>query len=204
MLEKILALIFPPRADELTLRPLSTDDFLERLAPEQFSVGMVSITTLLPFQDPVVRAAVHEAKYHGLAKAQDFLSAALSEYLRDTDDYRAKHTVLIPVPLGKNRRRSRGFNQVEEVLKKPAKELGLTLETGLLKRVRETTSQVTLPREARRENMRGAFQVTKKANPTYLYIVVDDVATTGATLEAAVDALRVGGILHVEALALTH
>ena len=203
MLEKLLALVFPPRSDELTLRPLSTDDFLERLAPSEFFVSEYSITTLLPFQDPVVRAAIHEAKYRGLSKAQDFLAAALSEYLRDAD-YPTKRVVLVPVPLGTKRRRSRGFNQVEEVLKKTAKELELPLETKLLQRVRETVSQVTLPRDARRENMRGAFGATEEADPTYLYIVVDDVTTTGATLEAAVEGLTKAGAVHVEALALTH
>ena len=204
MLEKLLALVFPPRKGEQTLQALSKDEFLELLSPFEFSVGERSILALLPFQHQAVRAAVHEAKYHGHTKAQEFLSAALSEYLRDANEYRSQKVTLVPVPLGAKRRRSRGFNQVEEIVKKSAKELALPLDTDLLVRIRETASQVTLPRKERRENMRGAFGATRKALPTDLYIVVDDVATTGATLEAAVEALRNAGAVHVEALALTH
>ena len=204
MFEKLLAFIFPPRKDEKMLHALSKDEFLGYLSPTEFYLDELTVLTLLSFRNATVRAAVHEAKYHGTTRAQEFLAAALSEYLKDADDYRARQIVLVPIPLGRLRQQARGFNQVEEVAKKTAKELGLMLETGLLERVRETVSQVTLPREARRKNMSGAFRAIKEANPAYLYIVMDDVVTTGATLEAAVAAVRASGALHIEALALTH
>jgi ComF family protein len=110
----------------------------------------------------------------------------------------------VPVPLGKERRRERGFNQVEEIARRVAKELGITIDTALLERVRETASQVSLPRRAREENMRGAFSAAHPANPSYTYIVLDDVITTGATLQAAIDALRAAGAQHIIPLALAH
>ena len=78
------------------------------------------------------------------------------------------------------------------------------METDLLVRTRETVSQISLAREKREENTRGAFKATRRADPTYAYIVVDDVITTGATLQSAIDALREADAEHIIPLALAH
>lgn len=201
-----LDFLFPPRADEEVLRDVSTDEFLGLISPLLVSATRPEAVTLLPFSHASVRAAIHEAKYRGSERAFALLAAALAEYLCDSDDVgrRTSHIRLVPVPLGKERRKERGFNQVEEILKCVAGDLGLEIDTALLERVRETVSQVSLPRHARKENMRGAFGAAHPANPTYTYIVIDDVLTTGATLEAAADALAKAGATHIIPLALAH
>src|SRR3989344_4629306 len=119
---------------------------------------------------------------------------------------------LVPVPLSRERQKERGFNQIEEVARRVARELDIAVHAALLERTRDTVSQVSLPRERREENMRGAFIVSpnpavsgrRRINPSHTYILIDDVITTGATLQAALDALRSGGALHVIPLALAH
>ena len=153
-----------------------------------------------------MRAALHEAKYHGNEKAFLLLAAALADYMRGegASDFSAR-TCIIPVPLGKERRRERGYNQAEEVARRALEELGgIVVDTTLLTRARETASQVSLPRRDRLENMRGAFRAAHPADPAYTYIVLDDVLTTGATLQAAIDALRKAGAEHIVPLALAH
>ncbi len=194
--------LFPPRVDEITLRDISLDEFLILMVPRVVSVTRPETVILLPFNKGPVRAAIHEAKYHGSEQAFIFLGAALTEYLRDADDIRKP--LIVPVPLGKERQKERGFNQVEEIVKCAAEELNVTVDTALLERTRETASQVSLPRGAREENMRGAFRATRSADPAYTYIVIDDVLTTGATLQAAVDALKDAGAEHIIPLALAH
>ncbi len=201
-----LDFLFPPRSDEAVLREVSDDEFLAQIAPRLVNETRPETTALLPLHAHAVRAAVHEAKYHGDARAFALLAAALAEYLRDADDVgpRRSHIALVPVPLGKTRRKERRFNQTEEIARRVAEELGIAVDAELLVRTRETTSQVSLPRKARLENMRGAFSATHPADPVRTYIVIDDVITTGATLQAAIDALRDAGAAHIVPLALAH
>lgn len=201
---RFLDFLFPPRADEVAVRDISIDDFLARIAPKLVPETRPGTIALLSFGDSCVRAAIHEAKYHGNACAFTLLSTSLSEYLRDADDIQSRKTSIIPIPLGKERRRERGFNQTEEVAKHAAEEFGITVDTMLLIRVRETASQVSLPRAAREGNMRGAFRATRPADSSRTYIIIDDVLTTGATLQAAIDALREAGAVHIIPLALAH
>ena len=202
-LRRWLDFLFPPREDEKVLRTISTDEFLALVSPLLLSATRPEAIALLPFSNASVRAAIHEAKYRGSERAFELLAAVLAEYLRDYDEQTRK-TVLVPVPLGKERRTERGFNQVEEIIKRVAEELVLETDTTILDRVRETASQVSLPRHARKENMRGAFGAAHPADPAYIYIVIDDVLTTGATLQAVVDALEQAGATHVIPLALAH
>jgi ComF family protein len=206
---RFLDFLFPPRSDERILRGVSNDDFLAQVAPRLAAETRPETVTLLSFGAAPVRAALHEAKYRGNEYAFGLLGAALAEYLRDADSAFGK-PVVVPVPLGKERRRERGFNQVEEIARRAL--LGLDghfiLDATLLERVKETQTQVSLERRKREENMRGAFRVAEGAarpiNPAYTYIVLDDVLTTGATLQAAVDALRAAGAEHITPLALAH
>ena len=196
--------LFPPRADEAVLRGVSKDEFLARMAPRLVPETRPSTVALFSFGDACVRAAIHEAKYHGSTQAFEFLAAALSEYLREADDVGPRRSYIIPIPLGSERLRERGFNQAEEIVKRDAEELGMTIDTTLLTRTRETGSQVGLPREKREKNMQGAFRATRPADSSRTYIVFDDVITTGATLQAAIDALRDAGATHIVPLALAH
>ncbi|MCR4275768.1 MAG: phosphoribosyltransferase family protein [Candidatus Parcubacteria bacterium] len=200
-----LDFLFPPRVDEFALRDVSPDDFLSRMRVRLVQETQPETIGLLPFTASSVRAAIHEAKYRGNEHAFELLSAALVEYLRDADDVgRSTSYIVVPVPLGEKRRKERGFNQVEEIANRAAKLLGCTTDAALLERTRETASQVSLPRRARLENMRGAFRAARPADPSHTYIVIDDVITTGATLQAAIDALRAAGAAHIIPLALAH
>lgn len=203
-----LDFLFPPRADEIVLRDVSIDDFIALVVPRLVPETRPGTVALLPFNDSRVRAAVHEAKYRGNNYAHKLLGSALAEYLRDADDIEnAKSAVVIvPIPLGKKRFKERGFNQVEEIANRAASELKVKVETNLLVRARETISQVSLPRTLREKNMKGAFACTSKLKErsSATYIILDDVLTTGATLQAAIDALKKSGAEKIILLALAH
>jgi len=205
----LLDFLFPPRTDEVLIRDMSVDNFIALVAPCMVDYTRPGTVALLPFHSPLVRAALHEAKYHGSKHAFRLLGAALAEYLSDSDE-QTKNIALVPVPLGAMRAKERGYNQVHEVLKRI--KLDLPIDATLLTRTRETTTQVGLPREKRERNMRGAFLVSpnpaqsgrRRIDPAHTYIVIDDVITTGATLQAAVDALKAAGAQNIIPLALAH
>ncbi|MBI2409772.1 ComF family protein [Candidatus Kaiserbacteria bacterium] len=206
-MQTLFDLLFPPRADEKILREIPLAEFcaLERpgLVPETRPASV----SLLTFGDPRVRAALHEAKYHGSGRAFRYLGAVLADYLSDMDEGFTKSIIIVPVPLGQARLRERGFNQAEEIARLALHSLGeelFTLDASLLERVKETESQVNLERERREKNMRGAFKATRRADPDSVYLLLDDTLTTGATLQAAIDALRAAGAERIIPLALAH
>ncbi|MEK7060430.1 MAG: phosphoribosyltransferase family protein [Patescibacteria group bacterium] len=203
---RFLDFLFPPRSDELALREVSDDEFIAKASPRLVPETRPGTVSLLSFDDAPVRSAIHEAKYHGSERAFRLLGSVLADYLRDADDVGrlTSNTFLVPIPLGKERMNERGFNQVEEVARRAVRELGIKIETGLLVRTRETVSQISLAREKREENMHGAFKTARRADPAHTYILLDDVITTGATLQSAIDALKNAGAAHIIPFALAH
>ena len=104
---------------------------------------------------------------------------------------------VVPVPLHPSRRRHRGFNQAADL----ARQLGIPV-VHALRRARATATQTGLPAGRRHRNMRDAFGMTEAAAALAgaVVVLIDDVSTTGATLEACAGALKDAGIAEVRAL----
>jgi len=140
-----------------------------------------------------LRAIVHALKYDGRRSVAKQLAARLAvdgaEVLDGAD-------FVTPVPLHRSRRRKRGFNQAAEI----ARHLPVPLHHAL-KRVRATPSQTDLPAATRHANVRNAFALRRRAQVKGCVVVlVDDVSTTGATLDACARVLLEGGAREVRAL----
>ena len=138
------------------------------------------------------RQAVHALKYGGVR--------AMAEPLADVAAHRlaAMRGVLVPIPLGDRRLRTRGYNQAAELAHALGRRWRLPVRPESLVRQRETQTQTELAPEARRANVEGAFLPANRGHGTV--ILVDDVLTTGATLLAAAQALRSAGWGPVQAV----
>lgn len=143
-----------------------------------------------------LRGLIHLLKYEAVTPVQAPLGAMLAEAISELLPACGNgKPLLVAVPLHKNRRRSRGFNQAELIARAARKRLRPELELAdVLVRQRETISQVGLSREERIENMRDAFRVSDAARVKGRSVfVIDDVMTTGTTLSECARVLKQAG-----------
>ncbi len=208
LLTTLLDILFPPRESELHIRTAKEYELLTLYNPRTFMLSRAYVTALLPYHHPLVRACITEAKFRNNKKAQIMLGHVLAKHF---DHLTALVTplnyspALVPVPLGESRRKERGYNQVEEIGKKAMKQSANPPPCiNLLMRTKDTTPQTSLDGSDRRKNLINAFDLTSTPNPAYLYIVLDDVLTTGSTLSAAGRAIAGMGIRPISLLALAH
>ena len=110
----------------------------------------------------------------------------------------AEKSLLIPIPLSKFKKRWRGFNQSEEIAKPLSQVLGISVSVNNLQKIKKTKNQIELTREQRQENIKNAFQLKnpEQIRDKIVYLV-DDVFTTGATMEECSRLLKVAGALQV-------
>lgn len=108
-----------------------------------------------------------------------------------------KADALVPVPIHYSRKRERGYNQAEALAKEIGKELGIPVESRLLKRVKKTLPQKYLDDRERQNNLKKAFKISGNDVKLKTIIIVDDIYTTGSTIDACAAALKEAGIKKV-------
>lgn len=133
-----------------------------------------------------VQDLVHQLKYKGNGALGVRLGAMYGEILKETPVFKAIDC-MIPVPLHPKRQRKRGYNQSEQIVKGLAQTTGKLWYNNALKRTLNTTTQTQKSRSDRFDNVKDAFEIidSKKLEHQHI-LLVDDVITTGATLEACV------------------
>lgn len=148
----------------------------------------------------VMRRAVHDFKYRGVFSLAPVLGHLLAEHIRENP---TAADVVVPVPLHKRRLKERGYDQAALLAECLAREASLVLREDWLVRVRPTVPQVrTTSAEERRKNVVGAFVAGKRVEGVRSVLLIDDVCTTGATLEACALALKEAGVERVRGLTL--
>lgn len=142
--------------------------------------------SLFSYGFPVDRL-IQQLKYKEQLELAPMLGALLAQHLDN-----ALPDLWLPMPLHPNRLKERGFNQAVEIARELAAKTGVPMQASWAKRERDTPPQAGLKREARRKNMRGAFRCNSKVAGLHVGIV-DDVMTTGSTLDALAAALKSAG-----------
>lgn len=150
------------------------------------------------------RSLLHSLKYHqGFYVLKD-----LARMLQEIPHFRAflRGAILVPVPLHPTKIRERSFNQSECIAQTLLKNSEALAVQSILERQEFTDSQTQLDRQERLQNVKNAFALSTTARlmKNKHYIIVDDVFTTGSTLNACARTLRAAGITHLRAVAIGH
>ena len=186
--QRFIDVLLPPTPESRMIRGEDRITFCSYYLPRRRD----KILILSQYQELVVQAAISANKFQGDRHASSLLAALLKTYvghqLQPTDVLQ-----IIPIPLSATRKKERGYNQVSLILKALSNCPQYNIKiVNALKRTLHTKPQSQLKRQQRLRNVKGAFVCTRQA--TCLDIskpiwILDDVATTGATLHAARQAL---------------
>lgn len=198
MFQKVLDLFFKPSLVDTHVGDIRSDILVEqshslrarRIDHLDTLVSFIDYRSSLPLQ-----RAIYTLKY----KRMESLVEELGELLLDVAIARYDETaVIIPVPLHWKRFFDRGFNQAEVLARYVGDKLEIPLEHPL-KRTRDTGHQAWRSKTDRMQAMKDAFAIRSGSNIPRRVILVDDIATTGATLDACAKVLKERGAERVEA-----
>ena len=173
-LNKLLDLLFPPRDSQLIMRQNLHNKISSQPGCHE------GIFYCANYTHPVVHAAIRENKFYNNGHAQKILAQLLLTW---TAEKQLQKVLVVPIPLGPERQRSRGHNQVVSILKHTPHSI-----KPILKRITETAPQASLGKQQRLSNIKGIFQCDPELLASLsdsTLILLDDVVTTGATLNEA-------------------
>jgi ComF family protein len=199
MIRTLLDALFPPSCLGCGAEKVSICPRCVQLARKSLSVPNQYTVSVFDFRDPLIKRAIHRLKYRHRATLVEPLARELARILRveDLHDY-----VLVPIPMTTFRRYARGYNHAEKIADAVSKELQLPMRTDILRRKRHTRRQAVASKEERFRNQRESFSAKKASGQRVL--LIDDVTTTGATLEEARRTLLASGAKSVRAATLAH
>ena len=156
----------------------------------------------IAFYQTTLQQAIHFFKFEKKKVLARYLTQLLNAHI-PLDCPIAEYDLILPVPIHKKRLRERGFNQATLLANGIAKAEGVPILTNTLVRKRHTVAQSSLDREARQQNLTGAFEIQ---NPETIrgkrLLIFDDVFTTGATIREAVSELWTADPAEIDVLTL--
>ena len=185
-------------------RPFPSETMLETTNPHCFACrqnlyGFDAARSYGAYSDEMVKA-ITLLKYHRLTRLGGWFAEKLKATAEANPIIRGAD-VLVPVPLHPARRRERGYNQTELIARPLARLVGIPLEPGLLVRVKPRPSQLFLSRRERWLSVRGAYEIRDgRRIDNQRVLLIDDVFTTGATLDACARVLKKAGAKSVVGL----
>ncbi len=140
-----------------------------------------------------VAGSMYRFKYAGRREYARYYGEQIVKKL-GTAIERWKPDALVPVPVHAARRRERGYNQAEALAREVGKRMGIPVESRLIKRVKKTLPQKLLDDRERQNNLKKAFKIDRNDVKLKTVIIIDDIYTTGSTIDACAAILKRAGV----------
>lgn len=153
------------------------------------------------FEYGSVAAAVYRFKYGGRQEYAEFFGKCMAERLAGKLA-EWKPEALVPVPIHSSRKRKRGYNQAELLAKTVSAQTGIPVRKDLIARSRKTVPQKELDDRGRQNNLKKAFKILENDVKLNTIVIIDDIYTTGSTVDAMTQELHKAGISNVYYAAL--
>jgi competence protein ComFC len=212
--QKILSVLFPDRCVGCeTLGALVCAECAHTLPPAS-SPERDFITSVFAYRDPRIRILVRMLKYKNTRHAADVfapaLAGVLTEFLGEEGMLLGGgDVILVPVPLSRKRKKTRGYNQAELLARATLALMPgvrIRIDTNLLEKTVDTKQQADITKRSERlQNLGDCFRVVSgRTSSGETVLLLDDVTTTGATIMAARKALRAAGFHKVYAITVAH
>lgn len=147
------------------------------------------------------KQSITQFKYHGRREYGKFYGTLMAFYGQHMIQ-NWKPDVIIPVPIHRSRMQKRGYNQALELAKEIQRQTGIAIDKQLVRRTGYTTPQKELSRKQRKENLRKAFSVDENRKNYKTVLIIDDIYTTGSTVDAIAYLLKKKGVKKVYFLSL--
>lgn len=154
------------------------------------------------FEDPA-RSMVHALKYSGLSEIADWFGNQMFKHILAEKQF-TEIDLVTAIPLHRVRRRDRGFNQSDLIAKALAKRINKPYSGSVLVRKLNTLSQTILDAKTRRKNIKGAFRIGKTSPAGKSILLIDDVFTTGTTVNEAARVMLDSGAKEVFVMTACH
>ena len=148
-----------------------------------------------------IKASIYQYKYHNKREYADFYIEEMIK-TRGNEIKKWNVDIIIPVPLHKKRKRKRGYNQSEIIARGIGAYLNVEVNTSYIMRVKHTRPLKELDNKERRKHLKGAFVVGKKKSEAKRVLLIDDIYTTGSTLNEIAELLKKAGVEKVYILTL--
>jgi competence protein ComFC len=207
--DTLLGLLSPEDRKVEKILELDRGALYSRL-PKPRNIESPYASALFDYRDDKVRTIIKVIKYKGnmamIKRMALYLYEEIIEQATDIGLFEGGKLIIVPMPISKERRRSRGWSQCELLCSEMKKlaEGEIEVRFNILAKVKDSKRQTDLSREERLTNVQGTMKAHGKFDFNTTFIVIDDVYTTGATFSEAAGALRQAGAKEVYGLFIAH
>lgn len=160
------------------------------------------VNAVCDYNEQSVKKIIHLYKYQYIGECADIFLFLLKKYMSNNIGIYDSVDALVPVPLFKYKYRKRGFNQSEQIAKMVSTIIDKPVDVSIIERIKNTKQQVGLSKKERKSNITGSMSIKNKNTLPKKVLLIDDVYTTGSTIDECAHKLNDAGVENIKVLVM--